>query len=154
MNTKSVVVDSSVAVKWAIKEEGTDLALALLADWTEKEIIILAPALLSYEVTNVFHQRIRTEAFPFEDAQRALEEIIYDVIGFDFANTPATNIRAIQLSQQFGLPAAYDAHYLALAESKRCELWTADKRLWNSTKGKLPWVRWLNDYQPTPPENA
>lgn len=154
MNTKCVVVDSSVAIKWAIKEENTDLALALLADWTEKEIIILAPALLSYEVTNVFHQRIRSEAFPFEDAKRALEEIIYDGIGFDFANTPAIHIRAIQLSQQFRLPAAYDAHYLALAESKYCELWTADKRLWNSIKGKLPWVRLLNDYSPHPPENA
>ena len=154
MNTKCVVVDASIAIKWAIKEENTDLALVLLADWTEKEIIILAPAILSYEVTNVFHQRIRREAYPFEDAQRALEEIIYELIGFDFANTPATHIRAIQLSQQFGLPAAYDAHYLALAESKHCELWTADKRLWNSTKGKLPWVRWLGDYHPAPSENA
>lgn len=154
MNTKCVVVDASVAIKWAIKEENTDLALALLADWTEKEIIILAPAILSYEVTNVFHQRIRREAYPFEDAQRALEEIIYELIGFDFADTPATHIRAIQLSQQFGLPAAYDAHYLALAESKHCELWTADRRLWNSTRGKLPWVHWLSDYQPAPSENA
>lgn len=154
MNTKCVVVDASIAIKWAIKEENTDLALALLAHWTEKEIIILAPALLSYEVTNVFHQRIHKEAYPFEDVQKALEEIIYELIGFDFANTPATHIRAIQLSQQFRLPAAYDAHYLALAESKHCELWTADKRLWNSIKGKLPWVRWLADYQPAPPENA
>jgi predicted nucleic acid-binding protein len=154
MNTKCVVVDASVAIKWAIKEENSDLALALLADWTEKEIIILAPALLSYEVTNIFHQRIRKEAYPFEDAQRALEEIIYESVGFDFVNTPATHVRAIQLSQQFGLPAAYDAHYLALAESKHCELWTADKRLWNSVRGKLPWVRWLADYQPTPSENS
>ena len=154
MNTKCVVVDANIAIKWAIKEENTDLALALLADWTEKGIIILAPALLSYEVTNVFRQRIHREAYPFKDAQRALEEIIYELIGFVFANTSATHIRAIQLSQQFGLPAAYDAHYLALAESKHCELWTADKRLWNSIRGKLPWVRWLADYQPTLAENA
>jgi predicted nucleic acid-binding protein len=108
MNTKCVVVDSSVAVKWAIKEEDTALALALLADWTEKEITILAPALLSYEVTNVFHQRIRSEAFPFEDAQKALEEIIYDVIGFDFANKTTTHIMSIKLSQQFRLQSAND----------------------------------------------
>ena len=93
-------------------------------------------------------------ALRIEDAQKALEEIIYELIGFDFANTPAIHIRAIQLSKQFRLPAAYDAHYLALAESKHCELWTADKRLWNSIKGKLPWVRWLSDYQPTASENA
>jgi predicted nucleic acid-binding protein len=154
MNSKCIVVDASIVIKWAIKEENTDLALALLADWTENGTIILAPALLSYEVTNVFHQRIRREAYPFEDARKALEEIIYELIAFDFASTPASHIRAIQLSQQFGLPAAYDALYLALAESNHCELWTADKRMWNSIRGKLAWVRWLGDYHPVPPTDA
>lgn len=154
MNTKCTVVDTSIVIKWAIKEEYTDLALALLADWTGNGTIILAPALLSYEATNVFHQRIRRDAYPFEDARRALDEIIYELIVFDFASTPALHIRAIQLSQQFALPAAYDAQYLALAESKQCEFWTADRRLWNSIRDKLPWVRWLGDYHPAPPENA
>src|SRR5581483_11312681 len=107
MNTKCTVVDTSIAIKWAIKEEYTDLALALLADWTENGIIILAPALLSYEATNVFHQRIRRDAYPFEDARRALEEIIYETVVLDFGSTPALHVRAIQLAQQFGLPAAY-----------------------------------------------
>ena len=44
------------------------------------------------------------------------------------------------------LLAAYDSHYLALAERKECELWTADMRLWHSTRGKLAWLRWLGDY--------
>ncbi|HKV57681.1 MAG TPA: type II toxin-antitoxin system VapC family toxin [Ktedonobacteraceae bacterium] len=154
MNTKSIVVDTSIVIKWAIKEEQTDIALALLADWTAKGTVILAPALLSYEATNVFHQRIRRADYPFEDARRALYDIIYELIVFDFANTPALHIRAIQLSQQFGLPAAYDAHYLALAEREQCELWTADRRMWNSIRGKLSWVRWLGDYQPAPPEDA
>ena len=152
MNTKYIVVDTSIVIKWAIKEEYTDLALLLLADWTAQGTVILAPALLSYEATNVFHQRIRRAAYPFEDARRALNDIIYELIVFDFASTPASHIRAIQLSQQFGLPSAYDAQYLALAESKQCELWTADRRLWNSIRGKLAWVRWLGDYQPAPSE--
>lgn len=150
MNTKCIVVDASIVIKWAIKEEYTDRALALLADWTKNGIVILAPALLSYEATNVFHKRIRRDAYPFEDARKALEEIIYELIVFDFASTSASHIRAIQLSQQFGLPATYDSQYLALAESKQCELWTADRCLWNSIRGKLAWVRWLGDYQPNP----
>ena len=47
------------------------------------------------------------------------------------------------MAQQFSLPSAYDAHYLALAESRQCECWTADERLWNTVKNALPWVRWL-----------
>src|SRR5262249_51070462 len=35
---------------------------------------------------------------------------------------------------------------LALAESKGCELWTADTRMWNSLRGKLAWVRLFGDY--------
>jgi predicted nucleic acid-binding protein len=34
--------------------------------------------------------------------------------------------------------AAYDSYYLALAESRACELWTADRRLFNAAN--VPWV--------------
>jgi predicted nucleic acid-binding protein len=48
------------------------------------------------------------------------------------------------------LPAAYDAHYLALAEREQCEFWTADTRFLRAIDGKLPWVHPLADYQSTP----
>jgi predicted nucleic acid-binding protein len=51
------------------------------------------------------------------------------------------------LAQQYNLPATYDAHYLALAEHEKCEYWTADTRLWNAVRDKLPWVHQLSDYQ-------
>lgn len=153
MNRSCIIVDTSVAIKWAVKEDDSHIALALLSDWTNKGLIILAPGLLSYETTNVLHQHIRKGRLSLVEAQEALREIIFDLITFEFANTPDLCTRAIQLAQQFGLPAAYDAQYLALAESKACEFWTADMRMWNSIKGKLPWVRWLADYQPTPHEN-
>jgi len=55
--------------------------------------------------------------------------------------------QAITLAQQYSLPATYDAHYLALAEHEKCEYWTADSRLCNAVRDKLPWVRQLNEYQ-------
>jgi len=36
---------------------------------------------------------------------------------------------AVDLAERFSLPAAYDAHYLALAEWLGGEFWTADRRL-------------------------
>lgn len=146
MNTNCIVVDTSVAIKWAIKEEDSHIALALLSEWTDKGLIILAPGLLSYETTNVFHQRIRKGQLSLREAQTALSEIIFDLITFDFADTPDLCARAIQLAQQFGLPATYDAQYLALAESKACEFWTADLRMWNSLQGKLAWVHLMPNY--------
>ena len=47
------------------------------------------------------------------------------------------------LTTRFNHPAAYDAHYLALAEMMDCEFWTADERLFNAVRDELSWVRWL-----------
>ena len=144
-----VVVDASIALKWILNETDSSKALTLLADWNDREIEVFAPSLLVYEVTNALYRRVRKGDIPFYDARRGLTEIIYKVLEIDFPEDPDFNIRAMELGQQFGLPAAYDSHYLALAERKECELWTADTRLWNSTRGKLAWLRWLGDY-PTP----
>ncbi len=146
MNTSCIVVDTSVAIKWAVKEEDSHIALALLSEWTDNGLVILAPGLLSYETTNVLHQRVRKGRLSLGEAQEALREIIFDLITFDFADTPDLCTRAIQLAQQFGLPAAYDAQYLALAESKTCEFWTADLRMWKCVQGKLAWVHWMPNY--------
>ena len=51
------------------------------------------------------------------------------------------------LATRFNRPAAYDAHYLALAEMMNCEFWTADRRLFNVVKDELPWVRWLGKHE-------
>ena len=32
-----------------------------------------------------------------------------------------------------------------VAESHRCECWTADERLWNTVQGEFPWVRWIGE---------
>ena len=52
---------------------------------------------------------------------------------------------AWELAIKFDRPAAYDSHYLALAEMLSCELWTGDRRLYNVVKDELPWVKWLGD---------
>ncbi len=141
-----VVVDVSIALKWTLNETDSSTALALLADWTGREIEVHAPSLLVYEVTNALYRRVRKGEIPFYDARRGLTEIIYKVVEFDFPEDPDFNIRAVELGQQFGLPAVYDSHYLALAESKECELWTADTRMWRVVKDQLNWVHWLGDY--------
>jgi predicted nucleic acid-binding protein len=144
-----VIVDASIAIKWTLNESDSSAALALLAHWNDEEIEVLAPALLAYEVTNALYRRVRKGEIPFEDARRGLTEIIFKVVEFDFPEDPDFNIRAMELGQQCGLPAAYDSHYLALAEREGCELWTADLRMWNSVNGKLDWLRRLGDL-PTP----
>lgn len=53
--------------------------------------------------------------------------------------------RAWELAKALGLPTVYDAHYLALAELRRCGFWTTDDRLYRKCRQKLPYVRHLDD---------
>jgi predicted nucleic acid-binding protein len=48
--------------------------------------------------------------------------------------------RALSLAQRFALPAAYDAHYMALAEHLDGELWTSDRRLIQAVGAEMPQV--------------
>lgn len=150
----NTVIDANIAIKWVLKEPDSNLAEALLLESNRKGTIMYAPALLTYEVTNILFQNVRQGKITLEEAKEAIKDILGTGLKLEFTQDTALNIRALELAQHFNLPATYDAYYLALAEREQCELWTADKRLWNSIKGKLPWVRWLADYQSTPPENA
>ncbi len=66
-------------------------------------------------------------------------------------NEPALYLRAMALSEHFGLPAAYDAQYLALAEREECELWTEDTKLRRAVQNEIEWVKTLADFRPSTP---
>ena len=145
--SNTVVVDTSIVIKWVIDEPDSSTAAALLARWISEGSVILAPSLLAYEITNVLYQRLRKGSITFDEAEDALQFVLLRELKLDTSPDYALSRRATQLAHQFTLSAAYDAHYLALAERKNCEYWTADTRLLNALNGKLPWVRKLNDYQ-------
>ncbi len=71
-----VVVDASVAVKWVLEEPHTSEATALLAEWEEGGVEILAPALLSYEVSNALFKRVRRGELTIEEAKTGLEAVL------------------------------------------------------------------------------
>ena len=51
-----------------------------------------------------------------------------------------------ELASRYGL-SAYDAAYLALAQSGNMIILTADERLYNAVKKELPWVVWFDDWR-------
>lgn len=60
-------------------------------------------------------------------------------------------IRAYVLATTYGLPAAYDAPCLVVAERLGCPLWTFDKLLFNLVREKLAWVHYAPDFRlPSP----
>ncbi len=146
---KSVVVDASIAIKWVLQEPDSDVAYALLAEWIEKETVILAPALLAYEITNILYRKTLKGDLTLDNAKLGIRKILLTGLEFDFTEDPSFGINAMELANQFNQPATYDSHYLVLAEREGCELWTADTKMGRAVRGKLDWVRWLEDYQIT-----
>ena len=59
---------------------------------------------------------------------------------------PNLHVRAFQLASQLKQSAAYDAHYLALAESFGCELWTADEKFYRAASPSIDKVRWIREF--------
>ncbi|SRR5579883_25438 len=141
----AVVVDTSIAIKWVIEESDSAKALALLTDWSRAGKRLLAPALLTYEITNAIYQRVRKGELTAEKAREALAYVLFPELELDFSEFASLSKEAMELAIQYNLPAAYDPHYLALALREDCEYWTTDTRLLTAIKGKLPWVHTLDE---------
>ncbi len=106
----------------------------------------MAPPLLPYEVTSILRQRLRAAApIPLELAIVHLEDFLS--VPIELRNPLGLHRRALILADTYELPAAYDAHYLALAEHLDCPLWTDDRRLLRLVGNRQPFVRAIGDYQ-------
>lgn len=146
-----ICVDSSVAAKWVFAEELAESAEALYREAIAAGERIVAPALLPIEVTNIIRQRMRRAKPPAElplslaEATAILERFL--AFPIELVTSGQVHHQALELADAHGLSAAYDAHYLALAQLLGCQLWTADQHLVNTLQGKLPFVRWLGGYE-------
>lgn len=138
-----VVVDASLAIKWVLVEDDSDRALMLLDRWISEGKELIAPALFTYEVTNILHRQVVKGVHNYEETRLALADLYAIGVRLDFSQHQDISMQAMVLAQRYKLPASYDAHYLALAEREDCEYWTADMRLWNAVKSKLSWVHAL-----------
>ena len=75
--------------------------------------------------------------------------LTFENFSIEIYNPAWLHRQALILADAFGLPAAYDAHYLALAEHFECELWTADRRLLRAVGSGPPFVRPIAEYNAT-----
>ena len=138
-----VVVDASLVVKWLVTEEYSDRALALLRSWNIQLVRAAAPILVRFEVANVLHKRVVRGDISTEAALQHVSEFLTS--GVEMRDDPEIHVRAVELAGRLRQGAAYDCHYLALAEVLDCELWTADRRFYRSAGRGIDRVRWIGE---------
>jgi predicted nucleic acid-binding protein len=149
-----IVVDNSIAVKWVFMEDLSADADALLDREHARGSRVVAPPLLMSEFANTVRQRMRRVGLSLDEALDTFDQLAAAGVEL-LPATPdgqlALSRSAVQFAARFGLPAAYDAHYIALAEALGCELWTADTRLVRAVGGRLPLVRSLATFSADQP---
>ena len=142
----SFVVDSSVVAKILFPERFTDRASALFNDAADARERIAAPYLLAVEITNVIRKRMRSDRLSLETAAALLNE--YLNLPITQVELPGCHHLALELSAAHSL-GVHDAHFVALAQFLRCDLWVDDTHLLRAVAGRLPFVKWIGDYATT-----
>ncbi len=141
--TGSVVVDASLAVKWLVQEEYSDKARAVLQSWVDRDITRMAPYLMPFEVANALHRRMLRGELSVGDSTRMITRLLESSL--ELRQPAGLHAKALQLADELNQNAAYDAHYLALAEVVGCEIWTADERLYRVARPSIGNVRWIGE---------
>lgn len=139
-----ICVDSSVAVKWVFREEYSKQSLAIVRASARSGERIAGPALLPIEVTNAIRRRMLSEGLSLGEGRRLLGQFFS--VPIILAAPEVFSERALAVADTYGLPAVYDAYYVALAQLLECDLWTNDQRLLRALGGGLPFVKWIGDY--------
>jgi predicted nucleic acid-binding protein len=144
MTSSQVCVDAGISLKRVfIDEPDGELVRALWAEWHSRRISVIAPTLWAYEVTSVIRNKVHRGGLApelEEDALLAVHQLPLRLLAPE-----GLHRRASEIARQFGQPAAYDAHYLALAQMHDCAFWTADQRLFNTVRQEFDWVHWLGE---------
>ena len=142
MPASPICLDANVIVKRLIEDDDAAIHRQWTA-WHEAGQQFVAPVLQRYELTNAFHRYQTAGQFSVAAVESALASALRLPIAFH--DDAADHRRAMELARQFNRPAAYDAHYLALAERLGVEFWTADRRLANAVGHSLSWVHLVGD---------
>ncbi len=138
-----LIIDASVIVaSLRAGEPYTEAAWRIVSRFLRGELELLSLSLLPYEVTNAFWKAVVRGALSKEEAVAALRE-------FEKFNLPLKSVpceEAFKLASTYNI-SSYDAAYLALAESEKIPLVTADRRLHNAVGGRCKWLIWVEDYK-------
>lgn len=147
MKATEVCVDASVAIKIVVPEAGSNKAYALFDHWASEEIQLIAPAFFEVETDSILRQKalLRRE-LTVAQAQDAFDSL--RALPIRTRHSAEQRERAWELACEFRFPTVYDATYLALAELRQCEFWTADDRLFRQVRDKLAFVQLLGNYSP------
>lgn len=138
----SLVVDTSVVVKWFFDEPNTPQALELLAAFRDGRKRALAPDLIYAEFTSAVWKRVVRKTLSVEDGAAIVET--FEQLPLEISPPLRLLLPAYRLAVEFGCT-TYDALFVALSLQSGADLVTADESLFHAVK-RLGKVRLLGEW--------
>ena len=139
MSNSTVCVDAGLVIRLYTARDNNAYR-QLWDEWDRDRMRIVAPALLFYEVTNVFYRYQRLGILGEGTVDAALQATL--ALPVQLVGDLELHRAAKQAAQEYGLVNTYDAHYLALAKHFNATLWTTDARLFHSlSRLDIHWMR-------------
>jgi predicted nucleic acid-binding protein len=140
-----IVPDANIVVALVISLPYSEAAIRKMQQWLQEEAELVAPALWSYEVASILRKTVALRGLSPEMAAANLQDILSMEIR-QVPPTPALHLKALDWAARLNQTVAYDAAYLALAESEGAEFWTADRRLADSaSQAGVLWVHYISE---------
>ncbi len=140
-----LVVDANIALALVIPVPYSDQASGRFASWAESLTPLAAPSLFGYEVTSGLRKAVSLGVLMQERAMSALEAVFSLGIR-ELTSTPELHRAALTWADRLGQTVAYDASYIAAAESVAAPFWTADRGLYNAARAAgADWVHRIDE---------
>jgi predicted nucleic acid-binding protein len=138
-----ICLDASLVLAWLLPPESTPEVANIWDGLLRKGDELLGPPLLFIEVTSVLREKLAQRQITSREAEIAFST--FQLLPVERAWPQELHTRAWEIAKALDQRKAYDAHYLALAEIEGCELWTADRRLYNAVGGRMPWLKLVGE---------
>ena len=139
-SSRSVVLDSSVVVKWFRRYETLwEQAFKLRQAYLDGQLFIHVPDLLIYEIANVLRHKPDIDE---TRVQHAIQSLFDMGIGIEHIGLGVIG-RAIEIAYSCDVT-VYDAAFVALAEQLETDLITADEKMARQLRA-MPRIYYLAD---------
>jgi predicted nucleic acid-binding protein len=131
------VLDSSVALKWALAEADSGKAIRLRDAYTKGIHALLAPDIFPPEIANGLASAERQKRIRVGESAILLNDILSTSPSLYPSATLLIRAMEIAISTK---RAVYDCTYLALVEMEGCELVTADDQFARGLRASYPFI--------------
>jgi len=139
-----LIVDANVIAKLYLRDEQCTVnADALFSKFQRREIELVAPRLIMYEVPAAIRKAVVQTRVSEEIGHDAIHSLEH--LGLVIIDDSKAKHEAFKLAINYGCT-YYDAMYLLLAEDLDCPFITADDKLWRPLHYSLPYIVRLANY--------